>query len=126
MLRIRPALGRLLTRDPACGPGARFELAVTGLKVSNKSLSHEERGNDPCLGQFARLLQDPSFDVVARLAKLKWLDPEDLFYLGFHFVEQNHREREFGKSVLETLIKRSPRSAVAKDARQKLKSEALV
>jgi hypothetical protein len=64
--------------------------------------------------------------VIGRIVKAKWLDGEDLFYLGFHFTEQSHHAREFGRQVLELLIKRSPRSELAKNARRKLKSEGLI
>ncbi len=116
---------KLLARDPACSEASRFELAATGLKTSERDVSPEARHADPALTQFGRLLQNPAFDVLGRLKKLKWLEPEDLFYLGFHFAERNHREKEFGRDVLELLIQRSPRSTLAKDARRKLKSEAL-
>jgi HEAT repeat protein len=116
---------RLLTRDPACGEDIRFELAATGLKESNHDMTAQARQNDHALNQFARLLQNVAFDVIGRIGKAKWLDGEDLFYLGFHFAEQTHHAREFGGQVLELLIKRSPRSELAKNARRKLKSEGL-
>ena len=80
---------------------------------------------DPSLHQFTRLLQDAAFDVIAHLGKAKWLDPADLFYLGFHFAEQTHRAREFGGKVLEMAVQRSPKSEVGKQAKRKLKSEGL-
>jgi len=76
--------------------------------------------------QFTRLLQNAALDVAGKLAKAKWLDAEDLFYVGFHFGEQTHRARDFGKQVLEMVVKRSPKSEVAKQAKRKLKSEGLV
>ena len=48
--------------------------------------------------------------MTGRTGKAKWLEPEELFYLGFHFAEQTHRAKEFGKEVLELVIKRSPKS----------------
>jgi hypothetical protein len=117
---------RMLARDAACGEQTRFELAATGLKTSTRDLAPEARQADHSLNQFARLLQNPSFDVLGRLSKAKYLDAEDLFYLGFHFAEQNRREKEFGGQVLQLVIQRSPNSARAKDARRKLKSEGLV
>jgi hypothetical protein len=60
-----------------------------------------------------------------RLKQAKWLQPEDLFYLGFHFVEGDRSEREFGAQALRLLLKRSPRSKIAKDARSKLRSAGL-
>ncbi|MCI0683525.1 MAG: HEAT repeat domain-containing protein [Gemmataceae bacterium] len=117
---------RLLTQDPACSEDIRFELAATGLKLSNHDLSVDARNNEPSLQQFSRLLQNPAFDLTGRIAKAKWLDADDLFYLGFHFAEQTHRPREFGKEVLERVIERSPKSEIAKQAKRKLKSEALI
>jgi HEAT repeat protein len=116
---------RLLTRDPACSEELRLEQAALSLKLSSKDPAVVARNADPCLGQFARLLQDPAFDMIGRLSKAKWLDAEDLFYLGFHFAEQTHRAREFGRELLELVVKRSPKSEVGKSARRKLKSEGL-
>lgn len=113
---------RLLARDAACGPAIRFELAATGLKIADHNLAPEARQAEPSLAQFARLLQDRSFDLLGHLAKAKFLDPEDLFYLGFHFAEQNGSAREFGGKVLQLVIQRAPQSARAKDARRKLAS----
>jgi HEAT repeat protein len=117
---------RLLAQDPACSEETRFELAATGLKQSEKDLAAEARATDPPLLQFTRLLQNAALDVAGKLAKAKWLDAEDLFYVGFHFGEQTHRARDFGKQVLEMVVKRSPKSEVAKQAKRKLKSEGLV
>lgn len=122
------ALGyyRLLTQDPACSEDIRFELAATGLKLSTHDQSVESRNNEPALHQFARLLQDLSFDLIGRVARAKWLDADDLFYLGFHFAEQTHRAKDFGKQVLELVIQRAPKTEIAKQAKRKLKSEALM
>ncbi len=116
---------RLLIQDPSAGEDIRFGLAATGLKVSNHDQAVEARQADHALGQFSRLLQNPSFDVIGRVSKAKWLDATDLFYLGFHFVEQTHRAREFGKQVLELVLKRWPKSELGKSARKKLKSAGL-
>jgi hypothetical protein len=117
---------RLLTRDPACGEEIRFEVAAIGLKQSSHDTSAGTRQADSSLAQFARLLQNPAFDLIGRIQKAKWLDAEDLFYLGFHFAEQTHHAREFGRHVLELLIQRWPRSELAKNARRKLKSEGML
>lgn len=114
---------RLLTQDPACGEEVKFEWAATGLKLSTHDTAKEARAADPSLGQFARLLQNPAFDLIGKIAKAKWLAGDDLFYLGFHFLEQTHRAREFGKQVMELLVKRSPKTALGKQAKSKLKSE---
>jgi len=53
------------------------------------------------------------------------LEAEDLFFLGFHFVEKTGSEKQFGQEVLQLLMKRSPRSKQAKDAKSKLRSQGL-
>lgn len=125
--KYQAAIGyyRLLAQDPACGEETRFELAATGLKESSRDLSLDNRNNDPPLHQFTRLLQNPAFDLIGHVTKAKWLDADDLFYLGFHFAEQSHRAKDFGKHVLELVVKKSPKSDVGKQAKRKLKSEGL-
>jgi hypothetical protein len=113
---------RFLTRDPACGEDLRFEAAACGLKVAGHDLAAEARGAAAPLQQFARLVHSHETDPRERLRQAKWLDPEDLFYLGFHFSEGDRQERAFGADVLRLLIQRSPRSKLAKDARSKLRS----
>jgi HEAT repeat protein len=117
---------RLLTRDPAVGPELRFALAATALKTSSHDTSAAARDSDFALHQFSRLLQDPAFDLFSHVRQAKWLDDEDLFYLGFHFAEQPRLPAQFGKQVLEWLSERSPRSQLGKNARQKLKNAGLV
>jgi hypothetical protein len=116
---------RLLTRDPACGEGIRFEQAACGLKVSSHDLAAESRSTDPCLHQFAGLVHRHETEPIKFLEKAKWLDPEDLFHVGFHFAEGHGPEKEFGAQVLRLLIRRSPRSKPAKDAKSKLRSQGL-
>jgi hypothetical protein len=116
---------RLLTRDPACREEIRFEQAACGLKVSGHDLAPESRSTDPCLHQFAGLVHRHETEPIKFVEKAKWLDPEDLFYLGFHFAEGHGPEKEFGAQVLRLLIRRSPRSKSAKDAKSKLRSQGL-
>src|SRR5205814_7525631 len=108
---------------PAGSEDIRSELAATGLKLSAHDTAKEARAADPSLGQFARLLQNPAFDLIGKLAKAKWLDAEDLFYVGFHFIEQTHRAKEFGKQVLDLILKRSPKPVLGKQEKSKLRSE---
>jgi HEAT repeat protein len=116
---------RLLAREPACGEEMRFELAGCALKVSTHDLAAEARAADPALQQFARLVHNPETPPLERVKQAKWLDPEDLFYLGFHFVEGERGERDFGGQVLRLLLQRSPRSKLARDAKSKLRSAGL-
>ena len=116
---------RLLTRDPTTGWDVRLELASCGLKVSPKELPHDARAADPALHQFAQLCQQDPAELFKQLQKIKWLDPEDLYYLGFHFTEQGGYQRSFGADVLKLVLKRSGRSKVAQAAKSKLRSVGL-
>lgn len=116
---------RLLVRDPACAESVRFELAACGLKQSSHDLAADARAADPALQQFAKLIHNPETPPVERVKQAKWLDADDLFYLGFHFAESDRREREFGGEVLQLVVQRSPRAKVAKDAKAKLRSAGL-
>jgi HEAT repeats len=114
---------RLLARDPACGEPIRQELAACGLKVSDKDLAAEARASDSCLHQFAALVHRHALDPIDFVSKARWLDADELFYLGFHFVEGLGFEKEFGGQILNLLLKRFPRSKLAKDAKNKLKRQ---
>jgi HEAT repeat protein len=116
---------RLLTRDPACGFPVRLEQAACGLRVSPHELTPEARAADPCLQQFANLLQHYEGELFTSLEKTKWLEPEDLYYLGFHCAEQEGRQKQFGGEVLHLVLKRAPRSKVAQAAKSKLRSAGL-
>lgn len=116
---------RLLARDPACADPTRLELAACGLKASSHELDAESRAADLCLEQFAGLLNRREVNPLEWIAKAKWLEPEDLFYLGFHFVEKNRQEQDFGAEVLRLLIRRAPASKLSKDAKNKLRSQGL-
>jgi HEAT repeat protein len=114
---------RLLARDPACGEALRQELAACGLKVSDKDVAADARASDPCLHQFAALVHRHALEPIDFVSKARWLDADDLFYLGFHFVEGTGAEKEFGGQILNLLLKRFPRSKVAKDAKNKLRRQ---
>jgi HEAT repeat protein len=116
---------RLLGRDPACGFPTRLELACCGLKVSAHDLSPDARGADVCLQQFSQLCQQDDEQLFAELEKIKWLEPEDLHYLGFHLAEQDSRHRKLGARVLQLVVKRSPRSKTGQAAKSKIHSAAL-
>jgi hypothetical protein len=116
---------RILARDPALGFATRLELAACGLKVSPKDLAHETRAADPCLGQFANLIQQDGDELQTQLGKMKWLEPDDLYYLGFHFAEQEGRPKKFAGEVLRQVVKRSPRSKLGQSAKSKLRGAGL-
>lgn len=116
---------KLLTRDPACGFPTRLELAACGLKVSAQDLSAEARAADPSLQQYARLCDQDEAGVLENVGSSKWLEPEDLYYLGFHLAEKEGRPKRVGGEVLKLVAKASPRSKLAQSAKSKLKSSGL-
>lgn len=116
---------RLLARDPSASPPLRMELAACGLKLSRHDLNPEARNADPALQQLGRLLSGYENEVFDFVKKAKWLDPEDLYYLGFHFADRDGQGRNFGGQVLKLLVQRSPRAKVSKDAKRKLRSAGL-
>ncbi len=116
---------RLLTRDPACGAALRLEAAACALKTSGRDLSASARTADPALQQLARLIGSHEAQTLAFVTKAKWLEPEELYYLGFHFAEKERAEKKFGGEMLRLVARRSPRSKLAKDARNKLRGEGL-
>jgi hypothetical protein len=116
---------RYLGRDPASGLAVRLELAGCGLKVSSHDLAGLARAKDPALQQFARLVGAHPAELLEYLGKAKWLDPDDLLYLGFHFAEKEGPERRFASQVLHLVLKRAPRTKAAQSARSKLRSAGL-
>jgi hypothetical protein len=116
---------RVLNRDPATGFPVRYEQAACALKCSTKDLAAEARAADHVLSQFGNLLHHHADELVPTVQKTKWLDAEDLYYLGFHFTEKEREEKDFGGKMLKLAIERSPRSQFAKDAKNKLKRAGL-
>jgi hypothetical protein len=116
---------RLVARDPSIGFATRLEVAACGLKVSAHDLAAEARAADHSLQHFVHLAQQDDAELLAQLEKIKWLEPEDLYYLGFHLAEQDGRQKKLGGKVLELVVKRSPRSKIAQAARSKLHRAAL-
>lgn len=116
---------RTLARDPSIGFATRLELAFCGLKLSSKSPDAAARASDPCLRNFANLLDQDAESLAKEVSKAKWLEPADLFYVGFHFVEHPGRGRDFGAELLKQVLKRSPKGELAKSAKNKLKLSGL-
>jgi HEAT repeat protein len=113
---------RAVARDPSVGFAVRLEIATTGVKVSAKDLDPHSRESDHALRNFDTLFQQDAEELMKELEKAKFLDPEDLFYVGFHFAEQIGRPRQFGIDLLKLVVKRAPKGEVGKSAKNKLKS----
>lgn len=116
---------RHLIRDPACAVPVRLETVACNLRLSPHDLASDSRERDPALQQLGRLLPHYESETLEFLQKARWLTPEDLFYVGFHFAEQSGPLRRFGGQVLKLLLKNGGKSKIAKDARTKLRSSGL-
>jgi hypothetical protein len=116
---------RWLGRDPACGLPIRLELAACSLRVSGHDLAAEARSADPGLEQFVTLFHQHGEEVLPEIEATDWLEPEDLYYLGFHCAEHGGAVKKFAGPLLRLVIKRSPRSKVGQSAKSKLKSAGL-
>lgn len=112
---------KVLARDPGIGFAVRLELALCGLKQSPKDVDPHARNDDPCLRNFDTLMNQ-DFDLLEKeLAKAKFLDAEDLYYIAFHFSEQVGRQRQFGIDMLKQVAKTNKAEA-GKAAKNKLKN----
>lgn len=99
----------------------RFFIGVLGLKAGGKNLLRSARGVDPVLAQFVQLV-GAGYPVARSLAKQKDLDLEDLFTLGFNFIESaEDHERELGQELLDLVAKKQPRGKFGVAAKNKLK-----
>lgn len=109
-------------RDPASGASIRLGLATVGLKLSAKDLEAESRAHDSCLHAFADMIRADEPTTYKEVESTKWLGPDELYYLGFHFVDHAGVMGEFGVKMLKLLVKRHPKVKLAAAAKNKLKS----
>ena len=101
---------------------AKYLLALARFKLSNKGLHSSERESNRSLTMLSELIDFEGIDVAGMLIKDKdLLDKSEIYYLGFHFVEQMAKTKQAGGKLLKHLIKSAPRSKEAKDARNKVK-----
>jgi len=99
----------------------KYRLALAQLKLHPHAVESLARRHEPVLELLTDLYRSSAFPLLETFKREKILAPEDLFYLGFHFVEGDADERELGKDILAFLIFRYPRTTVGKNARNKLK-----
>ncbi|MFW5858066.1 MAG: HEAT repeat domain-containing protein, partial [Planctomycetota bacterium] len=114
---------RLLQGTEWMTPDMRFQLAVAKLKTSRKEMARAARQKDYALELVAEHLHEEGKAFTRKLLKESALEPEDLYYVGFHFSERLNEERRFGTDILDHIVKKHKRSKVAKAARDKLKVE---
>ncbi|MCS6862691.1 MAG: HEAT repeat domain-containing protein, partial [Abditibacteriales bacterium] len=103
----------------------QYRLALAHLKQSRKDLALASRQTDPALRLFGNLLVRHATTLAERLKQDKLLEPEDLFYLGFHFAERSHAEKTFGAAMLQHIARHYARRDLGKAAKKKLQVEGL-
>jgi HEAT repeat protein len=112
--KLLPAL-TLLAKSESAAPEDVFALASLELAKSAKDVRPSARSSDEALRLIGGL-SDRGFDVLGALKKDKSLGLEELYYVGFHFVEEGH---PLGADVLEEVVKRGGRTKIAKMAKNK-------
>jgi HEAT repeat protein len=103
----------------------QYLLALAHLKQSPKDVALTSRQTDPALRFFGNLLARNANALAERLKKDKSLQPEEYFYLGFHFAERSHVEKPFGAAMLQHVVSQYARRDIGKAAKKKLQVEGL-
>lgn len=114
---------RLLERHGILDDDVRFELAMMLLKLSPRDPQKDARDTDPALEHLTTVVQNPKFGLFDRLRRETVLTAEDLFFVGWHFVEGQAVAKEFGGKVLHLVLRKVPKSPLALRAREKLNRE---
>jgi hypothetical protein len=118
---------RPLTKSDRMTDAARFDLAIVSLKNSSATAGAITRDNELPLSLLRSLIRGAAFPVAKKLnVEKKTLEVEDLYYLGFHLVEGDEAERSIGSSLLEDIVRTSPRSKLGTGAKNKLRAEGLL
>ncbi len=107
---------RVLCRNEGATDADRYALAVAELARSPKDTRPASRSSDESLRLLGALL-DRGFDVASQLRKDKSLSLDDLYYVGFHFTEEEH---PLGEDLLRTVVDKGGRAKIAKMAKSKL------
>jgi len=105
-------------------PELRYERALADLIRGKKDVVREVRLGNPGLRALETLLQEPGFELLARLRKEKdVLNAEEFYLVGAHFAERSFGDRIFGGEVLRWLVKTFPGDNATSAAANKLVME---
>jgi hypothetical protein len=111
---------RLLARSDHATDQDRYQLAALELKRGAKDTRPAARRNDDALRILDDLLRQ-GFDTARALKRDRSLGLEELYYVGFHFAEQEH---PLGEELLAEVKAKGGRKKVAKMAKNKLRLSA--
>lgn len=106
----------LLCRSDRATDQDRYLLASLELQKGARDTRPAARAGDPALHKLGVLLSR-GYDVGAAMRKDRSMELGDLYYVGFHFVEQGH---PIGEELLAEVVKKGGRGKVAKMAKNKL------
>jgi len=106
----------LLLRTEKVTDDDRYLLASLDLKRSMRDTRPEMRSGDPALRLFDQLLQR-GFDVAKAIRGDRSVTLEEKYYLGFHYIEQDH---PLGEEMLHDVIKKAGRTKIGNAAKNKL------
>ena len=101
-------------------PDGRYLFAVALIRESSKDLSPPARRSNLGLRVLRSLIYDDTPGLAQALTRDKDVGPEELFYIGFHFMEEGEEMRPFANALLEHLIRKYPKSRFAAAGRAKL------
>jgi HEAT repeat protein len=107
---------RVLCQGEGAGEEDRYALAVAELAASSRDTRAAARAANEALRLFGAMI-DRGTDLAAMLRKDRSLDLEDLYFVGFHFVEES---LPLGEELLRLIVEKGGRARIAKMARSKL------
>jgi hypothetical protein len=103
----------------AIEPQNKFHLALAQLKLHSHTLAGHRP--HPAVDLLTDLYRNSPYPLFETLKKEKSLAPEEIYSLGFSFVERPGDERGLGKDLLEYIAGKFPRNKIGKSAKNKLK-----
>ncbi len=107
---------RVLCQGEGATEEDRYALAVGELGRGSRDTRPAARASNEALRLFGTLI-DRGTDVAAMLRKDRSLDLEDLYFLGFHFAEE---DLPLGEELLRLIVEKGGRAKIAKMAKSKL------
>lgn len=107
---------RMLVRMGHASDDERYRLASLALGRSRKDTRPAARHGDEALTLLAALARH-GYDVGKALRADRSVDLEAIYYVGFHFVEE---EQPLGEELLEEVVRKGGRKKIAKMAKNKL------
>jgi hypothetical protein len=110
----------ILCRSDRATDDDRYLRASLELAKSGKDTRPAARAGDESLRQLG-VLVDRGFDVAKALRGDRSIDLDQLYYVGFHFLEEGH---PVGEELLKDVVKKGGQKKIARMAKNKLSLDA--